>query len=249
MKRTLILTDIHGCADELMDLFDLVKYHPEADDLICLGDLTDKGPQVGNVVNTFYNLQKINKNVLIIQSNHDDKHVRYQRNEEEFHRTGKKNKIKTYPDFLESRKQLLELDFDAIAWMKTFPLFHKKDNYLFVHGGVVPGLPIEKTDKGVLLHLRNVRKDQNQRWQMLRLEDIQLDDPHWSDVYEGEQGLVFYGHSPFFIEEPRRSKFAIGLDLGCSMGGYLLAYCLETQEFWTVKARKQYAPKFREEWT
>ena len=86
MKRTLVTTDIHGCFDEMMDMFELVKYDPINDDLLVLGDLTDKNSAgVGKVADELYHLQKQYKNIIVIASNHDDKHVRYQRNEEKFH--------------------------------------------------------------------------------------------------------------------------------------------------------------------
>ena len=47
--RTLIIGDIHGCYDELLELFDVRSL---ADDrhVVSVGDLVDRGPDPGAVV-------------------------------------------------------------------------------------------------------------------------------------------------------------------------------------------------------
>ena len=43
MKRTIIVGDIHSCADELIELLDKVKFKKETSRLIFIGDLLGKG--------------------------------------------------------------------------------------------------------------------------------------------------------------------------------------------------------------
>ncbi len=42
--RDLVVGDVHGCFDAVRGLMQLVEFDPEADRLICVGDLVDRGP-------------------------------------------------------------------------------------------------------------------------------------------------------------------------------------------------------------
>ncbi len=50
MKRTLVISDIHGCYTPFNDLLELMKYRPGEDQFILLGDFVDRGPQSREVV-------------------------------------------------------------------------------------------------------------------------------------------------------------------------------------------------------
>ena len=42
--KTIVVTDIHGCLEELESVLAQAGFDSEADKLICLGDLMDRGP-------------------------------------------------------------------------------------------------------------------------------------------------------------------------------------------------------------
>lgn len=52
MRRTIIIGDIHGCFDELLELLRKVDLHPD-DLLVSVGDVVDRGPAPGEVVGLF----------------------------------------------------------------------------------------------------------------------------------------------------------------------------------------------------
>ena len=70
--RTLLIGDIHGCYRELKTLLDKVKFDPEADRLISLGDLVHKGPKSAKVLEFFYN-----NGHEVILGNHDEHFLRF----------------------------------------------------------------------------------------------------------------------------------------------------------------------------
>lgn len=41
--KTIVVTDIHGCLEELESVWAQAGFDPETDKLICLGDLMDRG--------------------------------------------------------------------------------------------------------------------------------------------------------------------------------------------------------------
>src|SRR5688500_1572971 len=51
-SRTIVVGDIHGCYDELMDLLDKAELS-EDDRVVCVGDLITKGPKSREVLEVF----------------------------------------------------------------------------------------------------------------------------------------------------------------------------------------------------
>ena len=45
MRRTLVVSDIHGCVDEFKQLLNKVNFNAEEDQLVLLGDYVDRGPE------------------------------------------------------------------------------------------------------------------------------------------------------------------------------------------------------------
>ena len=45
-NRILIITDLHGCLDECLQLLEALHFDEEKDTLINLGDTIDRGPQI-----------------------------------------------------------------------------------------------------------------------------------------------------------------------------------------------------------
>ena len=77
-RRIILIGDVHGCYDELMQLLDKVNYNPKVDVLIFADDLVDRGPKIREVlefVKTGYDRGL----VFTVMSNHDFKYLRYLR--------------------------------------------------------------------------------------------------------------------------------------------------------------------------
>ena len=56
-ERLIAIGDIHGCYEELIDLLQLVQPTPK-DCLVFLGDLVDRGPDSGPVLDYVMGIQK-----------------------------------------------------------------------------------------------------------------------------------------------------------------------------------------------
>ena len=70
---TYAVSDIHGCFDELMAALDLAGFG-EDDHLFVLGDLIDRGPQIGSCVSWLVerNANDENSNVTFLMGNHEE---------------------------------------------------------------------------------------------------------------------------------------------------------------------------------
>ncbi len=66
-SKLIIIGDVHGCFDELMNLLDKCGYNKDIHTLIFVGDLVNKGPKSREVIQF-----AMNHNALVVRGNHDD---------------------------------------------------------------------------------------------------------------------------------------------------------------------------------
>lgn len=93
-----------------------------------------------------------------------------------------------------------------ISWLRSLPLYHRTHHYLFVHAGIVPGVPIENQEEKDLLWIRSRFLD-----------------------YEGDHGYrVVHGHTP--TDDPIVRPNRIGIDIGATSNGKLAAAVLNGVE-------------------
>ncbi|WP_283136727.1 metallophosphoesterase [Rhizohabitans arisaemae] len=118
--RTVIVGDIHGCYDELLELLEKVELRPD-DLLIGVGDLVDRGPAPGEVVGLF----RERPNSVAVMGNHERKHVRG---------------IFSYAQEI-TRLQLGDRYAETVDWMRTLPYHFENEHVRVVHAALIPGIP------------------------------------------------------------------------------------------------------------
>ena len=209
--RTIVVGDLHGCYDELMDLLDKVSFASE-DRLICVGDLITKGPKNREVLDRFMTDPQFTS----VIGNHDLA-LRRRWNGEKF-----KLKESQKP----THKELKKDKERYVPFLNSLPFTIDLGTHLVVHAGLRPGLEFHSQTTEDMTELRSLGEDRASR-----------KGTPWYDVYDGEK-IVLFGHWP--SQEPRRGKKAIGLDTGCVYGGQLTAYIVETGELTSVPARQVY---------
>ena len=209
--RTIVVGDIHGCYDELLDLLAEVKF-AAGDRLVSVGDLITKGPQNRAVLDRFMSDPQFEA----VIGNHDLA-LRRRWNGEKF-----KLKESQKP----THKELKKEKEHYLPYLNSLPFMIDLGTHLVVHAGLRPGVALHSQTTDDLTELRCLGPDRTAR-----------DGTPWYEVYDGEQTVLF-GHWP--SPEPRRGKKALGLDTGCVYGKHLTAYILETDEIKTVPARRRY---------
>ncbi|MGB7925468.1 MAG: metallophosphoesterase [Pyrinomonadaceae bacterium] len=211
--RTIVIGDIHGCYDELLDL--LEKVAPGADDrVVCVGDLVVKGWKNREVLD----LMMTDDRFSSVLGNHDRLLMRHWR--------GESVRLKKT-----HKKALAELETDRAryaAYLESLPFMLDLGSHLVVHAGVRPGVALDEQSADDLTELRTLGEDRRRR-----------EGTPWYEVYEGEKTVIF-GHWP--AGELRRGPRALGIDTGCVYGYELTAYVIETEETLRVKARRAYDP-------
>jgi len=210
-SRTIVVGDIHGCYDELKDLLKKVKLKP-GDRVVAVGDLVSKGPKSAEVLDLFMSDERFSS----VMGNHDLILRRNWNGEDIELKQGHK----------EISKKLKRKKDRYLQFLNSLPFIIDLDTHLVVHAGLRPNVELNSQTTGDLTRMRVLGPDRESE-----------EGTPWYHVYNGEKTVLF-GHWP--AAEPRRGPKAIGLDTGCVYGYTLTAYIIETDEFVTVSAKRNY---------
>ena len=123
-----------------------------------------------------------------------------------------------------------------VAWLESRPLFLRLDPvagrpYVVIHGGLVPGIPIEQQTREHLLNLRSIKDNGEPSKKIVGAP--------WASLWTGPEHVVF-GHDA--IRGLQSQRFATGLDTGCVYGRELTALVLPAGELVSVPAARAYTP-------
>ncbi|MBZ4423263.1 metallophosphoesterase family protein [Myxococcus sp. RHSTA-1-4] len=214
--RTLFIGDVHGCAEELDALLAECGWRP-GDRVVLVGDLVAKGPDSAGVVR-----RAREGGFLAVRGNHDAHVLRW--------RAGRGPKGKTLKP--EHQQVLDTLTPEDWAWLEARPLYLRfpELNVVAVHGGLVPGVPLEQQKEDELLNLRSITADGTPS------KRVDGGDP-WGSKWPGPE-LVIFGHDA--MRGIQRHPHALGLDSGCVYGGRLSAYVLPEGRLVSVLAKRAY---------
>ncbi|HEX8852432.1 MAG TPA: metallophosphoesterase [Pyrinomonadaceae bacterium] len=209
--RTIVVGDIHGCYDELLELCDKVGLNAD-DRVVAVGDLIVKGEQNREVLELFMSDPRF----FSVLGNHDRALLRRWRGDE----------VKLKKAQKATRRELKPDKARYAAYLASLPYMLNLGSHLVVHAGLRPGVALDAQTEEDLTELRTLgAKPQSRKG------------TPWYEVYEGPPTVLF-GHWP--APEPRRAPHALGLDTGCVYGHRLTAYVLETSELVSVPARRAY---------
>jgi serine/threonine protein phosphatase 1 len=211
MNRTIVVGDIHGCFDELMELLEKVNFGTD-DRVVAVGDLVTKGPKNREVLELFMTDARFST----VIGNHDLA----------LRRKWNGEKIKLKPSQKTTHKELKANKETYAGFLNRMPFTIDLDTHLVVHAGLRPNVELFSQTTEDMTLLRTLGKDRESH-----------DGTPWYDVYAGDK-VVLFGHWP--APEPRRGKKAIGLDTGCVYGYNLTAYIIETDELVSVRAKRVY---------
>jgi hypothetical protein len=214
--RTLIIGDVHGCFDELLAVLARARRTP-ADRVVLVGDLVAKGPDSLGVIRWART-----SGADAVLGNHDAHLLRALHGEA---KVGAGH-----------RAIAEKLDADDVAWLEARPLWLRLDHaadrpHLVVHGGLVPGVPLEQQTRDHLLNLRSITTEGE--------PSKRIEGAPWASIWRGPEHVVF-GHDA--VRGLQLQPFATGLDTGCVYGRELTALVLPTGELVSVPALRAYAP-------
>jgi serine/threonine protein phosphatase 1 len=205
--------DIHGCLNHLQELLNLVKPDLDRHKLVFIGDYLDRGPHSQGVVDCIIDLKKKYnpENIICLMGNHERMFLDFLQGHEEMFfllNGGAATAVSYWGDQWERRERRLPLEHEH--FFKELKLVYQTDDYIFVHGGLQPGLPLSAQQEKDILWIRK--------------EFIN------SEFDFGRR--VIFGHTPF--REPLVRANKIGIDTGAVYGNKLTCLLLPEENFFFV---------------
>lgn len=203
--------DIHGHLDSLERLMEKIEPDLEKDQLVFMGDYIDRGPHSKGVVDYILRLRNAapRQNVVCLKGNHEAMFLNFLKGEdmELFLLNGGLSTIKEYWGRNWDQLEKLVLPPDHEAFFRELQLYYETPDYIFVHGGLKPGVPLEAQDEEDLLWIRGEF--------ITALDDF------------GRK--VVFGHTPF--RQPLVLPNKIGIDTGAVYGNVLTCLKLPQEQF------------------
>lgn len=237
-RRLYAIGDIHGRLDLLDGLLRRIEQDEEErgkiqGELIFLGDLINRGPRSAQVIDRLIQLKTSRPGTRFVKGNHEELFLASLNDVRgalrTFDRMGGKETMLSYGILLRDYEKA---DFTELSGLlrSVVPLAHKEflerfediiveGDYVFVHAGIRPGVPLEKQ------HHRDLR------W--IR-EEFTLAFGKQASI--GELGkVIVHGHTIAndVVEHPAR----IGLDTGAYYSGRLTAMAFEDDKRWLLQEK------------
>lgn len=224
-SRIYAVGDIHGRADLLADLLSLIRADavnaPARRVLIYLGDYVDRGLQSREVVDLLLDHPPIGFEVIHLKGNHEAALLdfladcRIGPNWLQFgggatllsYHVGLSTAESGGTDFIAAQKEFAErLPPRHLEFYRHLALTHREGDYLFVHAGIRPRLPLVEQKADDLLWIRDEFLD-----------------------FTGDFGcVVVHGHT--ITDQPEIRDNRIGIDTGAFATGRLTCLVLEETE-------------------
>ena len=176
MERILAISDIHGQAEALERLLIYANYNPLKDRLFLLGDYIGKGP---NSIETLKLVEKYIQNGAIgLRGNHEQNLI---------------HQCKKWDPY-----------WEWIPFLNSLLYWFEDSEFLFVHAGIRPGIPLKRQNRKDLITIR---------------------EPFLNTSFPFEKTIVF-GHTPtnrlgvssgeIWVNENK-----MGIDTGAGHGDFL----------------------------
>ncbi|MDB5055213.1 MAG: metallophosphoesterase [Bacilli bacterium] len=154
LKRTLVISDIHGCYEPFNALLEEVKYSAKEDKLILIGDYVDRGPQSKEVVEQIIQM-KTEGEVIVLRGNHDQRFIEIMTNKTnitdiKFIEHGGLQTLKSYcganfrmedinEESIANAKKFIRRNFKHhLYFLDSLPHYYEDQSYIYVHAGLNP---------------------------------------------------------------------------------------------------------------
>jgi serine/threonine protein phosphatase 1 len=208
MNKIFAIGDIHGCLEKLKELMSGIDIDSQNDTLIFIGDYIDRGRFGREVIDYVIGLQNEYKNLVCLLGNHENMFLRYLEGVDEnmYLINGGINTLRSYEIILsdDTEKRKSRIPADHQIFFKSLLPYYETEDYIFVHAGLRPRLPLKEQTIDDLLWIR---------YEFLESEN---------DFGK----IVVFGHTP--LTNPLIDKNKIGIDTGAVYGGKLT--CVELPE-------------------
>ena len=206
--KTIAIGDVHGCYELLLDT--VTSYMHSDAELVFLGDLFDRAPTFDGDIKTLEFICDLQRepthygfsNVIVLRGNHEQLLLdAYETGDTEawLYNGGDLN----FLEYLRDNPQHVE-------WLRNLPYYLIRGNYLLVHAGVRPGVPLWDQDEDDFLWYRS--------------------NPNQGHVPHGLPYTVIHGHTIQIPPVITHYSDSIAIDTGAFATGILSSILIEYNE-------------------
>ena len=202
MRKIFAIGDIHGCYDRLKNLMEKIPVEFERDTLVFMGDYIDRGPKSIEVIDYLIQLKTRVPEVVFLKGNHEDMLINFVNGTDRFTYLLNGGQ-KTLDGYLAKpvESEFYPIPDDHLEFYTSLKLFHETEEFIFVHAGFRPQVPLDSQSATDMLWIR---------------------DKFLTTKYDFGKRVIF-GHTPF--RQPLVETNKIGIDTGAVYGNTLT--CVE----------------------
>lgn len=162
-ERLYAVGDIHGCHDLLTAALDAIERHADgwSATVIFLGDYVDRGPDSRAVVETLMaGPRRPGDRFICLLGNHEDMLLAAAGAPEDdealltWLANGGASALRSYAPERGDEARADAVPQEHRAWMAGLPLLHEDRYRIYVHAGLMPGVPTDKQSRETLLWVR-----------------------------------------------------------------------------------------------
>ena len=210
-NRTIAIGDIHGCADALQSLLDVIK-PDQTDTLITLGDYIDRGPNSAGVINIMTELISV-CTVVPILGNHEIMMTNGLKSRREFEFwmfNGGKSTLQSYGGDMNN------MPMHHRTFINFCKPWHETETHIFLHAAYDPVVPLDRQTDDLLF------------WK--HIDERFTPEPHFSGK------TVICGHTPQVDGEIKDFGHIKIVDTFCYGDKWLSALDVKTGEYIQARA-------------
>jgi len=188
-----VISDIHGCYDQLKELYLKIKAHSKSkDEIVCVGDYIDRGPKSEDVVEFLMERQANDSDFtwFCLAGNHEDMLLNHRGG---FYMNGGMQTLASY-----GVEMIEDIRPDHMNWYKRLLTYYVNGNVAVAHAGILDRTECADNSKEFLLWDRSLRTY-----------------PH--GIYK----FTVHGHTP--MKDVLINENVAYIDTGCVFGGKLTA--------------------------
>ncbi|PTV95145.1 serine/threonine protein phosphatase 1 [Rhodobacter aestuarii] len=233
--QTYAIGDIHGQYDLMLRAFEMIEKDRARDGaadspVVVLGDLCDRGPKSAQVIAHLYEAQSRGENIVVIKGNHDrmfstfldDPWKRDPRLRPEYTwlhpRLGGPQTLASYGIREPGNRPVEQVHTEALCavppehriWARELPTSYTRDDAVFVHAGIRPGIPLEAQQEDDLVWIRG---------------------EFLTDTRD-HGALIVHGHTA--LDESTHYGNRLNLDSSAGYGGPLSTAVIEGRKAWLL---------------
>lgn len=199
-ERIFAVGDIHGCLSHLEKLIRMLPIQKEKDLLVFIGDYIDRGPDAKAVVDYVLDLRERLCPTICLLGNHEQMFLDYMTTDLEADTFLYNGGLETLASYgLAGRRKISPEDLPPghAAFFQDLQHYYETDDFIFVHAGLRPGIPLARQSQYDFL------------W--IRFDFIRSD-------YDFGKSVIF-GHTPLSRTLPFYGTKKVGIDTGAVYGG------------------------------